>query len=74
MSSIMLPCALLFKKSIHNIKHSNNLFYRYKNAQKNNTKKKEEYAENESITLRKIKFNNIIFSPFFCLKNEKKYQ
>ena len=34
------PCVLFFKKSIHNIKHSNNLFYKYKNIQKNNTKKK----------------------------------
>ena len=52
------PCVLLFKQSIHNIKHSNNIFYRYKNAQKNNTIKKEEYAENETITLRTIKFNS----------------
>jgi hypothetical protein len=66
---------LLFKKSIHNIKHSNNLFYRYKNIQKNNTKKKEEYAENESIYAIKIKFNNIIFNSFICLNeniNENK--
>ena len=52
------PCVLLFKQSIHNIKHSSNLFYRYKNAQKNNTIKKEEYGENESITLKTIKFNS----------------
>ena len=61
------PCVLLFKKSIHNIKHSNNLFYKYKNIQKNNTKKKEEYSENESIYVIKIKFNNFIFNSFFCL-------
>ena len=81
------PYALLFKESIHNIKHSNNLFNRYKDMTKigqNNTKEKdEEYVENECnnleiIIFKKIKFfNNIIFSSFFCLnenisKNIKK--
>ena len=71
------PLALFFKESIHNIKHSNNLFHRYKDnikIKQNNTKEKEEeYVENESnnleiILFKKIKFNNnIIFSSFFCL-------
>ena len=52
------PCALLFKESIHNIKHSNNLFNRYNNIQKNNTGKKDENAENENIFFVKIKFNS----------------
>ena len=74
---ICSPCALLFKKSIHNIKHSNRLFKRYKvitKIEQNNTEEKEEkYVENEFknleiILYKKIKFNNnIIFSSFFCL-------
>jgi hypothetical protein len=71
------PCVLFFKKSIHNIKYSNNLFNRYKyiaKIEQNNTEEKEEEnVENECnnleiITFKKIKFfNNIFFSPFFCL-------
>ena len=71
------PRVLFFKESIHNIKHSNNLYNRYKDnikIKQNNTKEKEEeYVENESnnlenILFKKIKFNNnIIFSSFFCL-------
>ena len=71
------PCVLFFKKSIHNIKYSNNLFNRYKyiaKIEQNNTEEKEEEnVENECnnleiIPFKKIKFNNnIFFSPFFCL-------
>ena len=70
------PCVLFFKKSINNIKNSNNLFNRYKELekieQKKTEEKEEENVENEYNNLeirlfKKIKFNNINFSPFFCL-------
>ena len=75
------PCVLFFKKSINNIKHSNNLFNRYKELEKleqNNTgekeKEEEENVENEynnlEFILKKIKYNNIIFSSFLCLNKK----
>ena len=57
---------LFFKESIHNIKHSNNLYNRYKDnikIKQNNTKEKEEeYVENESNNLEMILFKKIKFN------------
>ena len=60
---ICSPCVLLFKKSIHNIKHSNRLFNRFKvitKIEQNNTEEKEEkYVENEFKNLEIILFKKI---------------